>query len=292
VQLVITDSGLGGLSVCAEVERRLRGPRQPRDVRITYVNAWPAEGIGYNDLPDSASRAGMFDRALASIDRLQPDRVLVACNTLSILYGLTVHSRTTSIPVLGIVDAGVNLFHAALEAESASSLVMFGTRITIDSGVHRARLIEKGIDPRRITAVSCHGLALAIETNPDGPAVRDLIETCTARACEADPAGNPLCLGLCCTHYTYVREDMRSVLARQSGRTVHVLDPNDRLVTDLLSRMETARAGATGGAVTVTVMSKVKLDDDKRRTMAKRIEPVSALTAAALLSYTRVPDLF
>ena len=61
--LVVTDSGLGGLSICAALERRLRAEGR-RSVRLTYVNAWPFEGRGYNDLPDLRARAEVFDRAL------------------------------------------------------------------------------------------------------------------------------------------------------------------------------------------------------------------------------------
>jgi hypothetical protein len=65
--VVITDSGLGGLSVCAALERGLRLAAEPRGVRLTYVNAWPYEDRGYNDLPDEEARARVFDSALARI---------------------------------------------------------------------------------------------------------------------------------------------------------------------------------------------------------------------------------
>ncbi len=71
--LVLTDSGLGGLSLCATLERRLRR----RDIRLTYLNAWPFEGIGYNDLPTVPERAEVFDRALCAMAALAPDQVLV-----------------------------------------------------------------------------------------------------------------------------------------------------------------------------------------------------------------------
>jgi len=375
MHLLITDSGLGGLSVCAETERALRkaegpksgtrratsdsGHRTPdedvQSVRITYFNAWPEPGTGYNDLPDIASRARVFDRALASMAAMGPDRIVIACNTLSIVYPHTAFSRTTAIPVLGIVDAGVDLFYEALTTDPASSIVMFGTRTTIESGVHRDRLIARGIAARRITGVSCHGLAKAIETDEGGEVIADFIEKCTARACQADPPGNPLYLGVCCTHYTYVKEEMRAALERRCDRRVDTLDPNARLVAELLrqtgrgqgegrassaptvndlakagSAPAVAEAGAAptvnglaeaGSAATVaeagtgrgsrparsrpreeqilshiptavTVVSKVELDDKRRRSMARRVEAISPATAAALLSYTRVVDLF
>ena len=78
------------------------------------------------------------------MDQLRPDRILIACNTLSVLYPMTAFSRTTAVPVLGIIDAGVDLFLEALEADPSSSIVLFGTRITIESGVHRDTTAAEG----------------------------------------------------------------------------------------------------------------------------------------------------
>jgi hypothetical protein len=44
--------------------------------------------------------------------------------------------------------------------------------------------------------------------------------------------------------------------------------------------------------VSVEVVSKVELPEAQRRAVARRIEPVSATTANALLEYRRIPDLF
>jgi glutamate racemase len=293
LHLVITDSGLGGLSICAELERGFRRVNHYPAVRLTYFNAWPDEGVGYNDLPDVFARVQLFDRALSIMDRLRADRVIIACNTLSIVYGSTRHSRTTTTPVQGIVQAGVDLFHEALEEDPAASIVLLGTRTTIESGVHREGLISRGIAADRIEAVCCHGLARAIETDPGGRAVADLIEACTTRPSQSvrANAGN-LYLGLCCTHYTYIGEEMRSALERYTGRKVTTLDPNHRLVTELLQAEGEGRPGVHAGPVTVTVVSKVALDNRKRRGMALRLQPVSAATSAALLSYTHVPTLF
>ena len=93
-RLVVTDSGLGGLSICAALERRLRldGGRR---VRITYVNAWPFEGRGYNDLPDIAARAAVFDRAL------DPDGLVVARSHPHRVQHAVDHLRAHGVPPRG-----------------------------------------------------------------------------------------------------------------------------------------------------------------------------------------------
>ena len=93
MHLVITDSGLGGLAICAGIEQAVRLAGSGGALRITYVNAWPDDHHGYNDLSGMPAQAAVFDRALAAIDAMRPDRILIACNTLSIVYAHTAHSR-------------------------------------------------------------------------------------------------------------------------------------------------------------------------------------------------------
>lgn len=293
MHLVITDSGLGGLSICAAIERGLREAPRSADVRITYVNAWPEQGRGYNDLPDPAARARAFDRALTAMADMRPELILLACNTLSILYESTEFSRTATVPVQGIVDAGVDLFHEALTAEPRSTILLLGTRTTIDSGTHRRRLVERGVRPERIAAVSCHGLAASIEHGPASAAVDALIDRCTDQAAGAITAGDPLFAGLCCTHYAMVADRISEALARKTGCLTGPLDPNDRLARDVVPRLgRPAEGPLENGAVHVAVISKVTLDDTQRLGVSQAIEAVSPATAAALRNYDAVPELF
>ena len=302
--IVVTDSGLGGLSVCAALERGLRLAAEPHRVRLTYVNAWPFEDRGYNDLPDEEARARVFDGALARMAGMRPHRIVIACNTLSILYPRTSFSRNPAAPVRGILDAGVDLFAGPLAERADASLVLLGTKTTIESGEHRARLLQRGIDPRRIAAVSCHGLAGAIERDIDGPRTAELVRECAARAAEAAPPGGLLLLGLCCTHYAYVLGWLVAAASAHTPRPVLVLNPNERLASALLSDPGFLAGGGDAGAgdrargvfadpaVSVELVSKVTLPDIARERIAQLVEPISPATAAALLSYSLVPDLF
>ena len=302
--LVITDSGLGGLAVCAAVERASRESAADRPLRITYVNAWPEEGRGYNDLPDAGARAAVFDRALDAIDALGPDRVVIACNTLSILYPATARSRRPDrAPVQGIIDAGVDLFERALRADPSSSIVLVGTRTTVESRVHRDALVRRGIEASRVRSAACHGLATAIENDLRSDATRNLIEICAERAAATITGDGPVLLGLCCTHYGMAAGPLVEALGRRVPGPVSPLDPNLSLVGEVLrgiaaaSDRQTARADAPAGPVgapsrRVTVLSKVVLPAGKRENVAAILEPVSPATAIALRGYVHVPDLF
>ncbi len=292
LHLLITDSGLGGLSICAELERNLQRSGGYGKVRITYFNAWPDQQAGYNDLPDLAARARVFNRALERMHQFRPDRIIIACNTLSILYSHTEYFRATIIPTLGIIKAGVDLFFESLSRYPRSAIVLLGTRTTIDEGEHRRKLLHKGIQPGRIGAVSCHGLAAAIEADPGSAEVARLIESCAMAACRESRSGAPMFTGLCCTHYNYVADQILQAMARHAGRAVEILDPNRRLVETLMPAIREAPPGREENALTVEVISKVELAFEKRQRMAELLKPVSAVTAQALVSYTHVPDLF
>ncbi|OGD14032.1 MAG: hypothetical protein A2V76_00185 [Candidatus Aminicenantes bacterium RBG_16_63_14] len=291
-RIVITDSGLGGLSICADLERRLSADGGDRMIDLVYMNAWPDPGHGYNDLPDAASRAAVLDKALAAMMGFRPGLILIACNTLSVLYELTRFGKAPSVPVAGIIDEGVDLFGQALSRNPRSALVLFGTRSTIESEEHIRRLARRGIDGRRLRGVACHGLAGTIDKDPDSPAVPGLVEECVSRAFADDTFEVTLYAGLVCTHYTFIADIFQRSLARRAGAGVEILEPNEHMVRSLTSGMQGREPGAAGPAITVKVISKVDLGEAQRQAMARRLEPVSSRTARALARYTRIPGLF
>jgi glutamate racemase len=289
---VITDSGLGGLLICADLESRLRRSAPDGPVRLIYVNAWPEAGQGYNDLPDLEARAAVFDRALDAMTSLRPGLILIACNTLSIVYESTAFSRAPAVPVTGILEEGAELFGRALARDPSGRLILFGTRTTVGSGEHLRRLAGRGADPGRVIAEACHGLAGVIDKDPDSSAVAGLVGECVARAARRLPPGGTLYAGLACTHYAYVGQVFLEALSRQTGSAVEVLDPGRGLVDRLTCSLDRRRPGSGDRPVTVEVVSKVELPESQRRAVAARVEPVSPAAARALLDYARKPHLF
>jgi glutamate racemase len=289
--VAITDSGLGGLLICAGLERRLRdvagGP-----FRLVYVNVWPEAGRGYNDLPDLTARAAVFDRALAAIAALGPSRLLIACNTLSVVFEATAFRRAPAVPVTGILDEGTDLFAEALGRDPGAVLALFGTRTTIGSGEHGRRLAAMGIDPRRVVAEPCHGLAAAIDRDPGSPAIAGLVDECVLRAVPRLSPGAPILAGLACTHYAFVAGDFRESLRRHTGSAVEVLDPGARFVDALSRGPAVVQAAGPPRRIDVEVISKVELPEAQRRAVARRLEAVSPAVANALLVYRHQPGLF
>ncbi|MEN6559934.1 MAG: aspartate/glutamate racemase family protein [Acidobacteriota bacterium] len=290
--VIVTDSGLGGLLICAGLERRLRGTAGQGPVRLVYVNAWPDASRGYNDLPDMGARAAVFDRALAAMMSFRPDLILIACNTLSVVYEATSFSRFPAVPVTGILDEGAALFSGELLRDPAGVLALVGTRTTIGSGEHIRRMARRGLDPGRVVAEPCHGLAAAIDKDPDSPALPGLVDECVRRFSPRIPPEAPVYAGLACTHYAYVAESFRASLGRLTGSRVVILDPGERLVDGLTDGLARRPAGSGLRPVPVEVVSKVELAEAQRRAVARRLGPVSAAAAQALLDYRCEPDLF
>jgi glutamate racemase len=291
-RIVLTDSGLGGLSICAGLEKRLRGASRIPSIHLVYVNAWPDSRHGYNDLPDAASRAAVLDKALTAMIGFRPGLILIACNTLSVLYELTEFGRAPAVPVAGIIEEGVDIFHEALARDPGSMLLLFGTRTTIESTEHVRRLVQRGIDAQRIFATACHGLAGAIDKDPDSPALAGLIDECVSRALQGRKVEGTLYAGLCCTHYSSVADIFRRSLERTTGAKVEVLNPNEHLIRSLTSGMENRLPEDAEADIAVEVISKVELSEDQRRAVAGRLQTVSGRTARALVEYTRLPELF
>ena len=291
LSLVIADSGMGGLSIFADIARGLQERRSHRSAALTYFNAWPEQDRGYNRLPGMAERIRVFDRALAAMLRFGPDRILIACNTLSALYPDTPFSRRAPVPVTDIIGFGVDLMHAYLSARAESRVILLGTPTTIEAGTHRARLAERGIDPGRIVCQPCDRLAGEIEKAPEGAAVRAMIEDYVGQA-----AGNvadrrlPVAAALCCTHYGYSRRLFEEALRARFECPVEILDPNRAMSEGVLA--EIPARGGEEVRIDLQVVSRIAWSGEKIGAIARLLEAASPLTADALRRYRHDPDLF
>jgi glutamate racemase len=289
--ILITDSGLGGMSVCAEVIRGLGRCRAPRRVAITYFNARPEQDGGYSLMATQEAKARVFDQALLGMARLGPDLLVIACNTLSALYPRTGFSRHNRIATLGIIDFGVDMVLEQLRAQPDSRVIIFGSPVTIEEGSHAAQLEAKGVQPGRILGQPCLGLALQIEADPAGPAVRALIDQYVAEAARRLQAGSrPILAALCCTHFGYSLAAFRQALAAHFPGTVTILDPNQAMSAHLCPGR--ALPGQEAPEITLDVVSRIRWSPEKVAAISAALEPVAPLAAQGLRRYRQDPDLF
>jgi glutamate racemase len=291
LSLVIADSGMGGLSICADIVKGLQARRSHRFVSLTYFNAWPEQDRGYNLLPGMAERIRVFDRALDAMLRFEPDRILIACNTLSALYPNTPFSRKAHVPVTDIIGFGVEQMHAYLCARAESRVIILGTPTTIEADTHRARLVERGIDAERIVCQPCDRLAGEIEKDPEGATVRAMIESCIRQAAERFPdRRRPVAAALCCTHYGYSQRIFEAAMQAAFEGPITILDPNRAMSEALLADL--APRGHQDVRIDLEVVSRIVWSDEKIEAIARLLETASPLTAGALRQYRHDPDLF
>jgi len=194
--ILVFDSGLGGLTVFAEVAKA-----RP-DARFVY--AADDAGFPYGRLSEEA----LVARVRAVMDRLiarhAPDLVVIACNTASTLV-LWPLRRRFSIPFVGTVPA----IKPAAEQSRSKRITMLATPGTVARDYTRD-LIQTYAADCRVNLVGSRRLAALAEAQLAGapPAEADLraeLDPCFV----ADEGGRTDVVALSCTHYPLLLERLR-----------------------------------------------------------------------------------
>ncbi len=292
VTVLVTDSGLGGLSVAADVTERLKTFKVFKKARVIFFNAQPGPHTGYNDMKTTDQKVRIFNNALQAMNaKYQPDLLLIACNTLSVLYDKTAFAQTAAIPVVGVVQAGVRLIEDKMKSLPHSRVIIFATKTTVKQGKHKAMLTADGMAPERIVTQACPGLAGSIERGPFSESTNALVRKYVDRALsKLNDVHSPLFVSYNCTHYGYVDTLFRQAFKEEGRRVVAFLNPNPYMADFMFTPQHINRFSQTD--VQVRVASQIELTDNKIRNIANLVRPTSAETAEALRSYRLLPDFF
>ncbi|MGB9894251.1 MAG: glutamate racemase, partial [Candidatus Saccharicenans sp.] len=231
VTILVTDSGLGGLSVAAELEVRLAKSGLFRKVRIVFYNAL-FDKIGYNGLDSEAEKIRIFNQVLKAMDKkYKPDLLLIACNTLSVLYDQTPFSKRAPFPVVGIVETGTELMLKQFELTPEASVIIFGTKTTIESEAYKKALMAHGISAERIVGQACHKLAGAIERGVDSEETVGYIKQFVGEAIsKLEDKNRPVFSSLNCTHYGYALKHFAQAFADHGYPGITIIDPNKNMI--------------------------------------------------------------
>jgi glutamate racemase len=289
MHILITDSGVGGLSVVAYAERFIRTHGFSEPVRLMFANAAPANEYGYNSMPTREEKLATFDRFLRNVTaRFAPDSIYVACNTLSVLLPDTPYLANAPIAVKGIVETGAGLVLRALEADSHSVAMIFGTQTTIDAGTYPRLLAERGVEPSRIVSQACPGLADTISEDREGTKTRAEIRGWVDVAfTKMQHAGAPVVACLACTHYGY-RRDLFAAAFEELGIDAMVLNPNESAVDDLFGEQTEGPCRD----VEVRFVTRYAIPDVTVEALSYFLDEISPRTVAAMRSFEYLPDLF
>ncbi|MEJ1161022.1 glutamate racemase [Prosthecomicrobium sp. N25] len=197
-RLLVFDSGIGGLSVLAEIVAA-----RP-DARITYV----ADDAGF---PYGAWEEGaLVARILALMERLvaahRPDLVVIACNTASTLVLGPLRARF-DVPFVGTVPA----IKPAAERTRTGLVSVLATPGTVRRDYTRA-LIDAFAREVAVTLVGSQHLAALAEAHMRGEAIDESRVAAEIGPCFVEAGGRRTdTVVLACTHYPFLLDVFRRI---------------------------------------------------------------------------------
>jgi len=201
----VFDSGVGGLTVLAELHRRL-----PRESTL-YLGDNARTPYG----PRPADEVTRFTLEAADWLLAQDVKLLVlACNTATARALDAVRARST-VPVLGVVRPGAV---AATAATRSGYVGVIATAGTVESGAYPDAIVEAAA-ATHVAQLACPELVPMVEAGIlDGPRAESVLRVYLEPMLAAGPQIDTLLLG--CTHYPL----LRPVIERIVGERVAVVD--------------------------------------------------------------------
>ena len=290
--IVITDSGLGGLSVVADAARKFKKQGVFKDVELVFVNALFRDGGGYNSLQTREGKLQVFSSALQSMqEQYAPDIILVACNTLSVLVPDTEFAKTSAVPVVGIVENGVDQIAQQLGSDPAARNIIFATQTTVDEATHKNGLLDLGYKDSQVVTQSCPQLTLHIEQGYDSPYTEMLIDAYVDEALSSmGELDAPLSVSFNCTHFGYSLDFWKLAFESRGVKVDAYLDPNTKMIDFLLPEQYQNRFASSD--VSVKVVSMIEIPSQSRESLGRYLHDISPATETALQHYEQRTDLF
>lgn len=290
--ILVTDSGLGGLSIAADLAHRLPQSGVFRKARIVFFSALFKEKSGYNSLKNEADKVRIFDIVLKAMEKkYNPDLLLIGCNTLSVVYNQTSFAEKPNFPVVGIVEKGVDMIAQQFDKTPDAIALLFATRTTIGSNAHKNKLVERGFSAEQIIGQACHKLAGAINRGYDSEETVGLVWGFVDEALSKLPKPAPsIFVSLNCTDYGYSIDQFKDVFAEKGYPEVPFIDPNPHMVDFMFESRYLNRFPKT--QVEIEVISKTVFTEEMIHSVGALLKKISLETAEALKNYHYVPDLF
>ncbi|HUF05906.1 MAG TPA: glutamate racemase [Candidatus Binatia bacterium] len=201
----VFDSGVGGLTVLAELRRRI--PDEP----TVYLGDNARTPYG----PRPAEEVRRF--TLEAVDWLlaQDVKLLVlACNTAT-ARALEDVRRRTALPVVGVIRPGAVAVAAATRSRHVGVIATAGT---VESGAYPDAILEADVH-LDVMQVACPELVPMVEAGIlEGRRAESVLRAYLEPMLAGDPGLDTLLLG--CTHYPLLREPIQRIV----GDGVAVVD--------------------------------------------------------------------
>jgi glutamate racemase len=193
--LVLFDSGVGGLSVLAEVRAALA------DAPVIY--AADNGGLPYGTKSEAEVAARVCGLLGRISERFRPRLICIACNTASTI-ALAMVRDVLNVPIVGTVPA----IKPAAEMTRTGTIGLLGTAATIRQG-YVDRLEAEFAVGKRLLRFGAGELVGAAEAKLRGEPVDPGVFARAAQGLRDQPGGEAIdTVVLACTHFALLKEEL------------------------------------------------------------------------------------
>ncbi|HKP23296.1 MAG TPA: glutamate racemase [Dongiaceae bacterium] len=195
--ILAADSGLGGLTIVAGIRKALP------QARLAYLcdNAF----FPYGTRPDAELLAHFLGVMNRAIDRVRPDLIVTACNTISTIC-LPQLRAATSIPVVGVVPA----VKPAAQQSKRKIIGLLATPATVNRP-YTDDLIQRYAGDCTVLRIGSAELVEMAEARLLGEAVdRDRLTRILAPFFDRPAETRPDVVVLACTHFPLLRAELQA----------------------------------------------------------------------------------
>ncbi|OUR90452.1 glutamate racemase [Gammaproteobacteria bacterium 42_54_T18] len=207
--ILIFDSGIGGLSIADEVTQAL--PQHP----IVYIADNRLYPYGRQSDDALLARAKTLFPALER--HYQPAVIIIACNSASTLILDEVRAITRS-PVIGVVPA----IKPAADITQTGQIGLLATKGTI-SRKYTLDLISEFASLHEITKIGSDVLVSQAERKLHGYAIEEMLIEQELAPIIGNTAIDTVILG--CTHFPLIKQEIQNAL----GNKIHLIDSGEAI---------------------------------------------------------------
>ncbi len=162
-----------------ELESKMIG-EAGSEMKMVYLNAVPRDHYGYNDMTSAEERVRVFNGLLEKAeDRFQPEKIFVACGSLSALLDEVPYVEKHRQKVQGIGWIGRQLLTEAIQEKPDAPVFVFATPVTVSEGLYSATGLSGIQRPEVYIEQPCPGLANQISSKLEERAIfAEIMECC------------------------------------------------------------------------------------------------------------------
>ena len=197
--ILLFDSGVGGLTVLAEMRKLL--PQAP------VIYAADIAGLPYGAKTEAEVAARVCGLLGRMSERWQPRLICIACNTASTI-ALSMVRDVLEVPIVGTVPA----IKPAAARTRTGVIGVLGTQATVRQS-YVDRLEAQFADGKTLIRHGANGLVALAEAKLRGESISsDAVRQELQGLLAHDGSSNIDTLVLACTHFPLLRDELRTVL--------------------------------------------------------------------------------